>query len=96
MLFLCAIYNAIYMFEDFIKCSPTGQLIKVISYTAGILYLFFNFEQMLRQMENDNQAIRGDARQRASSSNLLQPQQQETSLVNESFQNNNESLLLVE
>ena len=61
VLYLCAIYNMIYMFEDLIKCSEAGQLTKTVCYTAGILYLFFNFEQMLTDMEADLQALQANS-----------------------------------
>ena len=39
------------MFEDLIKCSDEGQMLMIFIYTAGILYLFYNFEVILKAME---------------------------------------------
>ena len=34
----------VYMFENLIMCSRAGQMFMIFIYTAGILYLFYNFE----------------------------------------------------
>ena len=33
-------------------------MLKITCYTAGILYLFYNFEMMLKSMEKDVESIR--------------------------------------
>ena len=58
VLFLCAIYNLIFLFVDQIKCSSTGEMFKAVCYTAGILYLFFNFEIILNKLEKDLTALK--------------------------------------
>ena len=58
VLYLCAWYNLMYIFEDLIWCTPAGQLLKIVCYTAGILYIFFNFENMLKSMERDLDLIK--------------------------------------
>jgi hypothetical protein len=50
------VYNGIYLFEDMVHCSESGQMIKIIFVTAMILYLFFNFEKVLDQMETEMNA----------------------------------------
>jgi hypothetical protein len=39
-----------------VHCSESGQMIKIIFVTAMILYLFFNFEKVLDQMETEMNA----------------------------------------
>lgn len=58
VLYLCAFYNLFYLFEDFVKCSEAGQLIKICYMTGMILYLIFNFEEMLTDMEREIDEIR--------------------------------------
>lgn len=58
ILYIAAIYNMIYIFEDLIKCSDPGQITQITFYTGGILYLFYNFEIMLKSMDKDLDSIR--------------------------------------
>ena len=46
------------MFEDLIICSRAGQMFMIFIYTAGILYLFYNFEQIVKTMEKENVDLR--------------------------------------
>ena len=43
----------VFMFEDLIKCSRAGQMTMIFIYTAGILYLFYNFEQIVKHLEKE-------------------------------------------
>ena len=54
----------VYMFEDLIKCSRSGQMFMIFIYTAGILYLFYNFEQIVKTMETEMVRIRKNKQQR--------------------------------
>ena len=58
VLYLSALYNMVYMFEDLIKCSLTGQMFMIFIYTAGILYLFYNFELIVKTMEKEMGVLR--------------------------------------
>ena len=53
VLYLSALYNMVFMFEDLIKCSRAGQMTMIFIYTAGILYLFYNFEQIVKHLEKE-------------------------------------------
>ena len=53
VLFLCAIYNMIFLWIDQIQCTESGEIIRNFCYSLGILYLFFNFEWILKGMEKD-------------------------------------------
>ena len=52
------------MFEDLIKCSRAGQMFMIFIYTAGILYLFYNFERIIKTMETEMVKIRKNKQQR--------------------------------
>ena len=51
VLYLCAIYNLIFLFEDLIYCSRGGQLLKNLFVTGMILYLLYNFKEVLDELE---------------------------------------------
>ena len=76
VLYLCAFFNLFYMFEDFIDCSESGQFLKITYVTGMILYLFANFEEMLKNMELENDRMRNRINRSATLSNT------NTSLVN--------------
>ena len=59
-----------YMYEDLIKCTSSGQFLQIAFTTSIILYLFWNFEEMLNSMERDNKAIRDRYTARQSTINV--------------------------
>lgn len=72
VLYLCAVYNLFFLFEYFIKCSRSGMFVKALYVTSMILYLFFNFEELLKQLEYQNLKARERAicRSRPESSSI--------------------------
>ena len=47
----------IYFWEEFVLCSVTGNLIKLIYATCIILYLYQNFEKVLDNMESEMETM---------------------------------------
>ena len=47
VLFLCAIYNAVFFVTNTIRCSAVAQYIDILLVTAIILYLYYNFETVI-------------------------------------------------
>ena len=58
VLYLCAIYNVIFLVEDLIHCTAGGQLVKNLFVTCMILYLLYNFKQLLTDLEEDLEVIK--------------------------------------
>lgn len=58
VLYLCAIYNLFFLFEYFVKCSSAGMFLKALFVTSMILYMFYNFELLLDQLEKQNETLR--------------------------------------
>lgn len=57
------------MYEEFVKCTESGQFLKICYVTGMILYLFANFEEMLKNMELENDRIRNRINRSATLSN---------------------------
>ena len=57
ILIISGVYNMIYFWEEFVLCSVTGNLIKLIYATCIILYLYQNFEKVLDNMENEMETM---------------------------------------
>ena len=53
VLFLCAIYNAVFFLTNMVRCTAVAQYIDFMLVTAIILYLYYNFESVLREMGNE-------------------------------------------
>lgn len=47
VLFLCATYNLVFLVQNFVRCSPTGQYLDILLVTCVILYLYYNFGSVL-------------------------------------------------
>lgn len=58
VLFLCAGYNALYIFRGCIICENSIQLATIIYMTAMILYLYTNFEKVIDNMEREMRATK--------------------------------------
>ena len=51
VLYLCAIYNLFFMYERLVKCTTVGMFLTTFYSSCIILYLMFNFEELLSQLE---------------------------------------------
>lgn len=58
VLYLCAIYNLLFMWEHLVKCTTIGMFLKTFFSTGIILYLIYNFEELLSSLEKNNNEIK--------------------------------------
>ena len=62
ILFAVALYNVVYLFTEFIRCSTIGELSLLLLSTFLILLIFYNFQVVLRSMEKEVEKLTNQRR----------------------------------
>ena len=50
VLYLCAIQNLLFMWDHLVKCTTIGMFLKTFFSTSIILYMIYNFEELLSSL----------------------------------------------
>ena len=53
VLFTVALYNCVFMFTEFVRCSAFGELLHLLLSTCLILFTFYNFQIVIRSLQGE-------------------------------------------
>ena len=62
ILFAVALYNVVYLFTEFIRCTTLGELFNLLLSTFLILLIFYNFQVVLRALQKEVEKLTNQRR----------------------------------